>query len=93
MKRIEIIANLSVQEDLVMKLEEAVSCFQYTVLPVVHGRGLSDRKLGTTVWPEENFVLFSYLEESDADKALGAVAEVKVRYPREGIKVFVLTAG
>ena len=61
MKRLEIIANLSVQEAILTKLEASVAGFQYTLLPVVHGRGPDDRKLGTTVWPEENFVLFTYL--------------------------------
>ena len=88
MKRLEIIANQSVQEELLGRIEAAVPTVRYTLIPTAHGRTPEDRKLGTTVWPEENFVWFSYLEDTEAEVVLGLVAEAKVQYPREGIKVF-----
>jgi len=91
MKRLEIIANQSVQEDIVSTLESRVAEFQYSLLPVVHGRGPSDWKLGTTVWPEANFLLFCYLEDDKAEQVKALMAEIKVAYPKEGIKVYTLT--
>lgn len=91
MKRLEIIANQSVREDLIESLETQIPGFQYSLLPTVHGRGPEDWKLGTTVWPEENFVLFAYVDDEVAAVAKTLVANLKARYPREGVKVYSLT--
>ncbi len=92
MKRVEIIANQSVREELLTRLEESIPGLRYTLVPTAQGRGLEDRKLGTTVWPEQNFVWFSYLEDGQAAAVVSLVAEAKVLYPREGIRVFTITA-
>lgn len=92
MKRLEIFANQSVQEELVAALEAAVTGFRYTLVPVVQGRGGEDWKLGTTVWPEENFLLISYLKPHQSGPAVSAVREVKARYPKEGLKAFTVEA-
>jgi len=91
MKRLEIIANQSVQEDIVTALEAGIPGLQYSLMPTVHGRGPEDWKLGTTVWPEENFLLFSYLEDAAAVQAKAILAGLKVKYPREGIKAYTMT--
>jgi hypothetical protein len=88
MKRLEIFANQSVQEELVAALEAAVAGLRYTVVPDVHGRGGDDWKLGTTVWPEENFLLVCYLTDDTVSAATDAVRQVKVRYPKEGLKAY-----
>ena len=92
MKRVELVANRSVQEDLVRAIETALPEIRYTLIPTAHGRGTGDWKLGTTVWPEENFVWFSYVEDGEAEVIKGLVAESKALYPREGIRVFSVTA-
>ena len=58
--RAEIISNQSVQEDIVERLEKELPSIQYTVIPEIHGRGTHTKKLGDTIWPEMNFVLFAY---------------------------------
>ena len=90
MKRIELIANRSVQEDALTALEVGLG-IQYTLVPVVHGHGPDDWKLGTTVWPEENFMLISYLDDEMALKVKLTVAALKKQYPNEGIKLFIMT--
>jgi len=92
MKRLEIIANQSVQEDLITALEGGIPGFQYSLIPTVYGRGPEDWKLGTTVWPEENFVLFAYVDDEVAVQAKALVANLKAQYPREGIKVYSVAA-
>ena len=86
--RAEIISNQSVQEDITERLEEALPSIQYTVIPEIHGRGGRTKKLGDTVWPEMNFVLFAYVEKEDAVKIKAVVEAVKKRFPNEGISLF-----
>ena len=86
--RAEIISNQSVQEDITERLEEAIPSIEYTVIPEIHGRGLRTKKLGDTVWPEMNFVLFTYVEKEDALKVKAVVEAVKERFPNEGISLF-----
>lgn len=90
MKRVEIIANHSVEEDLMEALASAGLAKAYTKIPVVHGFGHSDPKMGDAVWPEENFILLAYCEEAEADRMAAIVAELKLKFPHEGIKVFTI---
>jgi hypothetical protein len=85
MKRLEIIANQSVREELTDALEGALPDIQYTILPIVHGKGGRKRKLGTRTWPETNFLLLSYMEKENAEKAAGAIREIVRRFPAEGV--------
>ncbi|MDR2375302.1 MAG: hypothetical protein LBD96_02570 [Treponema sp.] len=92
MKRMEIMANRSVEEELTGALEAGIKDFYYTLLPVVHGRGKTQYRLGTPTWPEENFLLISYVDDRDAETAQSIVTEIKNRFPKEGIKVFFIRA-
>lgn len=88
MIRAEIIANQSVQDDIQELLEQEIPDIEYTVFQEVKGKGLKSKKIGDTVWPEMNFVLFSYLSEENAKKFKQVVEATKKRFPREGISVF-----
>lgn len=88
MLRIEIIANRSVQDDIIEGLESAIENFFYTVVPIVQGRGRQKRRLGTPTWPEENFLLIAYLPEEALPLVRETVGGVKSRFPAEGIKLF-----
>ena len=93
MKRMELIANRSVENEIIEALEGSVGDFFYTLLPQIQGRGKTKYRLGTATWPELNFLLISYLNDEDAAKAQEAIRGVKEQFPREGIKVFVMEAG
>ncbi len=88
MYRFEIVSNRSVKDDIVEGLERALPGILYTVIPQAEGRGKNDRKLGTTTWPELNFILFAYVADGDLGSAKGVIAEVKRRFPNEGIACF-----
>ncbi|MCH5293386.1 MAG: hypothetical protein J1E07_06625 [Treponema sp.] len=88
MFRAEIISNQSVQEDIIERLEKEIPSIEYTVIPELHGRGIRTKKLGDTIWPEMNFVLFSYIDDDNAQKIKEVVAAVKKRFPKEGISLF-----
>ncbi len=92
MYRAEIIANQSVQDDIIEALEDHIPDILYTVLPLVHGRGGSDRKLGSTTWPESNFVLFSYVPDDAVPVVRAVVTAIKQKFPDEGIKLFFVHA-
>lgn len=88
MVRIEIIANQSVHDEIIDALEEYVPGILYTVIPIAEGRGKGSYKLGTSSWPETNFVLFSYVQESDLEKIKAIIKAIKKKFPDEGIKAF-----
>ena len=90
MCRAEIIANSSVQEELIETVEAALPKFQYTLVPMAHGKGRTNRKLGTVTWPELNFLLIAYIDDSETDAIRSAIASVKDRFPGEGIKLFTI---
>ncbi len=92
MYRIEIISNKSVEEDITQALEQYIPGILYTVIPLAYGRGKSSYKLGTTTWPETNFVLTSYIEDSELETAKAVIKGVKEKFPDEGIKLFAIAA-
>lgn len=87
--RVEIISNQSVLDDVVEILEQEIQNIEYTISENIHGKGLSSKKLGNTVWPEMNFILFSYTDEASAIKIKELIAKLKERFPREGISCFI----
>lgn len=88
MVRVEIIANQSVEDDIVERIENELPELEYTLLPGVHGKGKSSHKLGNNIWPEENFLLFAYTDDENAAKLKEIVEAVRIRFPREGISIF-----
>ena len=93
MKRIELIANRSVENEIIEALETNITDFYYTLLSQVNGKGKTKYRLGTATWPELNFLLISYLDDDNANKAIMAIQGVKEQFPREGIKLFVMEVG
>jgi hypothetical protein len=92
MKCIKIIANRSVEADILESLEQRINGFCYTLIPVVYGKGKREYHLGTSIWPETNFMLISFLPDEEAKIASDVIREIKSRFPGEGIKFFSLNA-
>lgn len=88
MYRVEIISNKSVEEDITGALEQYVPGILYTTFPQVFGRGGDDYKLGNSTWPETNFVMVSYVEDSDLEKVKAVIHGVKEKFKSEGVKMF-----
>jgi hypothetical protein len=88
MIRVEIIANHSVEENVLDALAKAGVGKYYTKFPSILGVGSSGPRMGDAIWPEENFVLVIWCEEDEARAIVKAVAGVKEYFPDEGIKVF-----
>ena len=86
--RAEIISNQSVEDDIIERLEEEIPDIQYTLMNDVHGKGLHTKKLGSAAWPEQNFVLYAYVDADAARKIKAMIEKVKVKFPKEGISLF-----
>ena len=88
MKRIEIIANHSVEENIIEALVREGAGKYYTKYPSIFGVGSTGPRMGDAVWPEENFAIVIWCEEDEARLIERAVAAVKEKFPNEGIKLF-----
>ena len=93
MIRIEIIANHSVEDNILEALSEAQVAKHYTRYPNVMGVGRSGPKMGDSIWPEENFALVIWCEGDEGRIIERALAGVKEQFPGEGIKIFGLPSG
>ena len=88
MIRIEIIANHSVEENILEALVKEGVGKHYTKYPNIFGVGSCGPRFGDSIWPEENFALIIWCEQEEADGIQQAVAKVKEKFPKEGITMF-----
>jgi hypothetical protein len=88
MLRIEIVANHSVEENILEAFAREKVGKYYTKYPGVFGVGSSGPRMGDAIWPEENFALVIWCQEEEARGIARAVAAVKEQFPGEGIKLF-----
>jgi nitrogen regulatory protein PII len=89
LKRVEIIANHSVEQDIMDALEQKQLAGYFTKIPSVHGRGNADPKRGDHIWPEENFILIIYCENENASIIENLMEKLREDFPEEGIRCFV----
>ena len=92
MTRCEIIANQSVQDEIVSLMEEHIPDVLYTIIPMVVGRGKNSYKMGNGTWPETNFLLVSYIEDENVKTLKAIIKAVKDKFRSEGIKLFFVKA-
>ncbi len=92
MYRAEIIANQSVQDEIIQLLEEHIQGILYTIVPLVNGRGKDSYKMGNSTWPETNFMLISYIADDDVEVVRAIIKAVKEKFSGEGIKLFFVKA-
>jgi len=85
-----IVANQSVEDDIVEALEQLIPDIRYTIIPTVNGKGGDNYKLGTTTWPEQNFMMIAYMKRKDVATISSAVRMLKKKFPKEGIKLFLM---
>ena len=92
MKRLEIIANHSVEENIMDALKHEGVGKYYTKYPGILGAGASGYRMGDPIWPEQNFALIIWCDDEEAQGIERAISYVKERFPREGIKLFKMEA-
>jgi len=86
--RLEIIANHSVEENILEALAKQGVGKYYTKYPAILGVGNSGPRMGDAIWPEENFALVIWCEVEEGRAIKQAVDGVKSIFPDEGIKLF-----
>jgi len=89
LKRVEIIANHSVERDVMEALEAKELAGHFTKIPSVHGRGNSEPKRGDHIWPEENFLLIIYCGDQEAKVIEEIIDSLQADFPDEGMCCFV----
>ncbi|MCX7788636.1 MAG: hypothetical protein N2442_13180 [Spirochaetes bacterium] len=92
MKRLEIIGNRSIEEDLFELFKAKGVVKKYTKFPIVHGVGSTNPKQGDPIWPEENFLLIIYCDEEEASAIRDIVKELRGYFPTEGLRMFEMYA-
>ena len=92
MTRVEIIANHSVEENILEALARENAGKHYTKYHGVLGVGSAGPRMGDAIWPEENFALVIWCGEEEVIAIKRAIAKVKEIFPGEGIKMFTLSA-
>ena len=88
MIRLEIIANHSVEENILDAFKHEGVGKYYTKFPGIFGVGSSGPRMGDAIWPEENFAMVLWCDEEEAQRIGRAIAYVKGRFPDEGVKLF-----
>ena len=88
MIRLEIIANNSVEENILDAFKASGVAKFYTKIPNVHGVGKHGPRMGDAIWPEENFVFVIWCDPAEAAQIQTALSAVKEKFPDEGIKLF-----
>lgn len=91
-RRVEIIANQSIEEDVIDQLTEAGHGDSFTYLHPVYGRGSTGRREGSATWPETNVMFVVYLTAAEARTLQKAMHTLKEKFPQEGIKVWISAA-
>ena len=88
MLRVEVVANHSVEENILDALKEHGVGKYYTIYPNVLGVGNCGPRMGDAIWPELNFALVIWCEKEEAEGIAAAIEDVKKKFPDEGVKVF-----
>lgn len=90
MIRAEIFANQSMQELIINNLEAAIPGFLYSLIPLAHGKGSENYKLGSSIWPETNVIIIAYCDDDKESTIKTVIDYLKEKHQTEGIKLFVL---
>jgi hypothetical protein len=90
MKMLIIVYNDAIDEAIITAFKEG-QVKGYTKWKETLGEGdETEPKLGTHYWPGRNNVLAVVLEDEKVPVITGIIKELKIRYPKSGIKTFIL---
>jgi|Deesub1362B_J571_1020462.scaffolds.fasta_scaffold01728_10 nitrogen regulatory protein PII len=89
MKQITVVYNV-VLESRVLECLHSCGIDAYTKYPKAYGIGhSSEPHMGTHIWPGENRVIFSVVDDEKIPDIVQKIRELKQKYPREGLKLIV----
>lgn len=85
--KVEIVANNSIQADVFDGLKMLGLDKRYTLIRDVEGFGSNGGRLGSTIWPELNFILILYLDDEQTKAVSRCCKKIKEHFPNEGLKM------
>lgn len=88
MKRIELVLNQSVKDEFLEDLESRLPNIGYSFVDQAKGKGRRGKKLIDNIWPEENAIFISYVEEMEFKIITKVFLKLKKKYPLEGLKFY-----
>lgn len=90
MKSVMIILNQSIAEEVNDTLAE-LNIRGYTKFLNVHGQGTNNGEphLGTHIWPSQNNVLLTVIEDNLVDPLLDRIKEIEKETEEQGLHAFV----
>jgi nitrogen regulatory protein PII len=90
MKRIEIICDATIEDEMKHSLHAIGDELYYTSISPVTGRGAKGPRQGDAVWPEQNTLFIIYSEVSALGEIRNAVYGIRERFPQNGIAAFAI---
>ena len=88
MKMVMISYNRAINSE-IMEILEKRGIESYTKWANVQGKGkTSGPHFGSEVWPGENSVIFTAVEDEKANDLLASVKELRAKSGKEGVKAF-----
>lgn len=89
MKRIDMIINKAVEENILEELSLLELDGHYTLTTPVHGVGGSGPRMGSATWPEENSHILMIIPDEQLPSVRSAFTAVKQRFPNMGMKCYI----
>lgn len=88
LQRLEIVMSQSIEEDFVTAFMREDTGRMFTKLPVVMGRGVTDPKMGDSVWPQLNCMYIVICTKEQAEVTKDIISRLHQEYPNEGLACF-----
>jgi len=92
MIRVDIIANQSIEENVIDELTTLGHGESFSYIHPVYGRGTNGRREGSAVWPETNVMFVVFLDDGTADALAERIRTLRRQFPKEGIRCWVSEA-
>ena len=88
MKRIEIISNKAIEDEVIAALSKIGHREAFTLLSPVFGRGEKGRREASAVWPELNSLFIIYIEDDRLDVLKTVLTKVKENFNVENLRCY-----
>ncbi|MBN1997633.1 hypothetical protein JW935_08785 [candidate division KSB1 bacterium] len=89
MKRVEIISNKAIEEEIIAVLGIVGHKEAFTLLSPVFGRGRKGRREGSAVWPEQNSLFIVHIEDEKIEALQVALKKVKENFSVENLRCYI----
>jgi len=92
MKRMELIADRTIENEIINTLRDNINGFYYSLLPQIPGNEKPDYSSKKGIWTNLHFLLISFLEDDEAYKAKIIINDFIQQFPNEKIKLYLMDA-